>query len=94
MLALLVREGPGLVEYIFTFLVMLMYNKILFLIPDPTVDLELFITYYGGWSNRVDPRTFVRLLDMGIFIALAAVLRTALPWISAQFHRKPQLPSS
>lgn len=93
-LALLVREGPGLVEYIFTFLVMLMYNKILFLIPDPTVDIELFITYYGGWSNRVDPRTFVRLADMGIFITLAAILRATVPWLSVQFPRKPQLPSS
>lgn len=92
-LALLIREGPGIAELVFTFIVMLMYNKILFLIPDPTVDIELYIAYYGGWSNRVDLRTLVRLVDLGFFVALAAVIRWAAPWITAQVSQKPQLPS-
>ena len=91
-LALLINESPGIAELVFTFTIMLMYNKILFLIPDPTVDIELYIAYYGGWSNRVDIRTLVRLVDVGFFIVLAVVIRQVAPWISAHVSRKPQLP--
>lgn len=90
-LSLLINEGPGVAEWVFAFVVMLMFNKILFLIPDPTVDIELYIAYYGGWSNRVDMRTLVRLANAGFFIALAAVIRYALPWISGYFKEKTQL---
>jgi len=82
-LALLYRNGVGVAETLYAIGVMLFYNKIMRHIPSPSVSLDNYIDFYGGWASRVTMTTIVRFLECGMFVALAAFIRRVAADISS-----------
>jgi hypothetical protein len=81
-LTLVLRHGVSIVEIVYVIVVTILYNKILTHIPNPNVNYDGYIDFYGAWSSRVTIATIIRFLECCSFVAISALIRIVVSKIS------------
>ncbi|WP_162909920.1 hypothetical protein [Aggregatilinea lenta] len=72
MLVVMLRHGIPAVEVLYMLVAVAIYNKIFLPIPDL---LDPILDFYGGYDNRVNVVTLMRLYEVAAFMVGAVLLR-------------------
>jgi len=76
LIGFLLQRRVEWVEVIYVLMAMLIFNRIPF--PIPIWNLERYLDFYGGWDSRVNDSSWLRFVELGVYIVPAILLRRRL----------------
>lgn len=70
------------IELLVMFGALILFNRLLFLFP--IWDFSAYINFYGGYGDWVNESSIRRLVELGAYILVAALVRMAIHWRSGR----------